>query len=236
MNTPMLMPPLDEGILIQRVKRFLANIRLNTGQVITAHCPNSGSMLSCNEPGNPVLVSQSENPERLYRYTWEMIFCNNSWVGINTMVPNKVVFEAISQKKIPGLDQYQSIKREVRYGQNSRIDLLLSSENELCYVEIKNVSLVQDGIAYFPDSVTTRGTKHLRELINVKQNGHRAIMFFFIQRSDYTLFRPAAHIDPEYAQTLQQAVAEGVEVMVYQASVSPQEINIEKPIPFELSK
>ena len=234
MNTTMLLPPLDEGILIQRVKRFLANIRLNSGQAITAHCPNSGSMLSCNIPGNPVLVSQSDKPGRLYRYTWEMILINNIWVGINTMVPNKVVFEAIIRKKIPGLEQYRTIKKEVPYGQNSRIDILLASDKELCYIEIKNVSLVQDGIACFPDSVTARGTKHLHELIRMKQDGHRAIIFFFIQRSDHTLFRPAAHIDPEYAETLSYAAARGVEIMVYQARVTPAEITLEKPIPFEL--
>jgi sugar fermentation stimulation protein A len=230
----MLLPPLIEGTLIARSKRFVANVRLKNGKPVTAHCPNTGSMLSCNMPGSPVLLSENDNPKRLHRYTWEQILCNDRWVGINTMVPNKVVFEALQQNRIPELAGYDTIRKEVHYGTNSRIDLLLLRGGEKCYVEVKNVTLVQNGIAYFPDSVTTRGTKHLVELLQAKKEGHRAIIFFFIQRVDYELFRPARHLDPEYSDTLQQVVEMGVEIMAWQANVSPVEITLGKPVPYEL--
>jgi sugar fermentation stimulation protein A len=230
----MLLPPLIEGTLVARSKRFVANVRLQDGRAVTAHCPNTGSMLSCNTPGSAVLLSENNDPKRLHHYTWEQIRCNDRWVGINTMIPNKVVYEGIQQGQIPALTGYDVIRKEVPYGENSRIDLLLFRGKELCYVEVKNVTLVQNGIAYFPDSVTSRGTKHLNELIRTKKEGHRSVIFFFIQRADYTLFRPARHLDPEYSDTLQKAAEMGVEIMAWQANVSPLEITMGTPVPFEL--
>ena len=226
MNNPHLYP----GVLIKRYKRFLADIKLDSGEIITAHCPNPGSMLSCNVPESPVLVSKSDNPKRKYPFTWELIFTNNTWVGVNTNVPNKLVYEAIKAGEISELLNYTEFKREVKYGQNSRIDIYLQSESNTCYVEVKNVSLVRNKVAAFPDAVTTRGTKHLRELMDMVNQGFRAVMFFLVQRVDADFFQPAKDIDPVYAETLSQAHEAGVEILVYQAKVSPEEITIHRKL------
>jgi len=230
----MKLPPLTKGTLLKRYKRFLADIRLDNGQDITAHCPNTGSMLSCNESGSTVMVSYHDNPGRKYRYTWELVRVNNKWVGINTMNPNKIVKEAIEQNTIPELLNYEKIRTEVPYGENSRIDLLLQKNKTLCYVEVKNVTLAQDDIALFPDAVTARGTKHLLELANMVKSGHRAVMFYLVQRMDAKVFSPAQHIDPKYSQTLKKVHKAGVEILVYQANISPDEITIKRSIPFKL--
>ena len=231
----MILPPLQRGTLVQRYKRFLADIKLPDGNTITVHCPNSGSMLYCSDPGSTVMLSFSDNPKRKYAYTWELVLVNDVWVGINTMVPNSLVYEAIVESKVPALSGYKSIKREVRYGQNSRIDLLLSDDENKCYVEVKNVTLAQDNIARFPDAVTARGTKHLNELISMVEQGSRSVMFYLVQRKDTTLFQPAQSIDPVYAETLQKAVQKGVEIMVYQADVTPEKITLGPPIPYQLT-
>ncbi len=226
---------LIEGRLVRRYKRFLADIRLNNGQMITAHCPNSGSMKTCDQPGWRVLLSDSRNPKRKLRYSWEMVHNERCWIGINTHLANKIVAEAISQNRIPELAGYSKVQSEVPYGKNSRIDLLLSKDHQQCYVEIKNVTLVEDdGFYKFPDAVTTRGLKHLNELLSMVRQNHRAVMFYLIQRSDGTLFKPAAHIDPEYAQMLGQAHERGVEILPYLARVTPQEITLSHRIDFSL--
>jgi len=230
----MKLPPLIKGTLLKRYKRFLADIKLDNGKLVTAHCPNSGSMMSCSEPGSPVLISYHSNPKRKYAYTWELVYTNDTWVGINTIVPNRLVYEAVEEGLVPELTGYSQIKREVRYGSNSRIDLLLSNGHQ-CYVEVKNVTLADDGIAYFPDAVTERGKKHLHELIKVVENGDRGVMFYLVQRQDTELFRPAHHIDPKYSETLIRAVDRGVEVLVYQAVISPEEIILGRPLPYELN-
>ncbi|MBN1480999.1 DNA/RNA nuclease SfsA [candidate division KSB1 bacterium] len=227
-------PPLIQGTLLKRYKRFLADIKLLNGKAITAACPNTGSMRSCSEPGSLVYLSKSDNPNRKYQYTWEFIFTNDTLVGINTQVPNKLVFRAVKKGQIPELANYDTIRKEVKLGTNSRIDLLLVNENERCYVEIKNVTLVEDGIARFPDAVTERGAKHVQELMNVAEKGHRAVMFYLVQRGDANLFRPAADIDPTYADLLKTAYAKGVEVLVYDADINLEEINIGKRLPIEL--
>ncbi len=223
------------GTLVKRYKRFLADVVLASGEEITVHCPNSGSMKSCAIPGWPVLLSHSDNPKRKYPYTWEMVHNGNCWIGINTGIPNIIVAEAISEGKINALTGYDNLKREVKYGENSRIDILLSRTAEKCYVEVKNVTLVEeDDNYYFPDSVTARGTKHLLELTELVGQRYRSVMFFVIQRSDGKIFKPALHIDPKYTKALQNAYSNGVEIMVYQASVSPDSITITSEIPFEL--
>lgn len=229
--------PLISGILLKRYKRFLADIKLDSGEFITAHCPNSGSMKTCKEPGWKVMVSDSKNPKRKLRYTWEMVHNSTCWIGINTQVPNKIAKEAVENGTISELSGYDSIRSEVKYGQNSRVDLLLSNENELCYVEVKNVTLVeQDGFYRFPDAVTERGRKHLFELMEVKKNGHRAVMLFAIQRSDGGIFKPADEIDPAYGQSLREAYKCGVEILPYLADVSPNEIRLTKRVEFDLTK
>jgi sugar fermentation stimulation protein A len=227
--------PLIPGKLIKRYKRFLADIELDSGEVITAHCPNSGSMKSCQTSGWKVMLSIHDTPTRKYKHTWEMVHNGVCWIGINTGIPNQIVNEAIKNDSIGSLKGYSEIKREVRYGKNSRIDIFLQNAKEKCYTEVKNVTLVEeDGCYYFPDSVTERGKKHLYELIDMVKQGHRAVMFYVIQRSDGTIFKPAAHIDPAYADSLKEAHTKGVEILVYQAKVEPEAIVLKEEIPWQL--
>jgi len=224
------------GTLIKRYQRFLADIELVTAEVITAHCPNSGSMKTCMTPGWPVMLSRSENPGRKYPYTWEMVHNGSCWIGINTGIPNILAGEAIRSGAIRELQGYSKIRREVKYGQNSRIDLLLEGNENNCYVEVKNVTLVEeDGGYYFPDAVTERGRKHLHELAGMIARGHRAVMLYIVQRGDGHVFRPAAHIDPAYAADLEQVYRRGVEILVYRAEVTPEKIEIAEKIAWQLS-
>lgn len=204
------------------------------GKTITAACPNTGRMLTCSDPGSTIYLSKDDNPNRKYQYTWELTRANNTLIGINTNIPNKVVYRSLKKKLIPELDGYDQIRKEVKYGEKSRIDLLLLKKDEQCYVEVKNVTLVEDGVARFPDAVTTRGTRHLNELMSMVEQGHRAVMFYFVQRGDAELFKPADDIDPEYAATLRKAHENGVEIIVYDARVSIEEIVLGKPLPYEL--
>ena len=227
--------PLIPGKLIKRYKRFLADIELDSGEFVIAHCPNSGSMKSCTNPGWKVMLSQSDNPKRKYKYTWEMVHNEKCWIGINTIVPNIITEEAIKNATISELDGYTEIRREVKYGEKSRIDIYLKNNREACYVEVKNVTLVEDdNNYYFPDSVTSRGLKHLYELMGMKRQGHRAVMLFIIQRSDGNLFKPAAHIDHKYADGLKLAYKNGVEIIAKQADVSPDEIKIVENVKWKI--
>ncbi|MCF7854403.1 MAG: DNA/RNA nuclease SfsA [Candidatus Pacebacteria bacterium] len=221
--------PLIHGRLMRRYKRFIADVVLDDGRQISAHCPNSGSMKTCQTPGWRVLLTTSENPKRKYRCTWELVHNGVCWIGINTLRANAVVLEGIHRGVVGELAGYDEIRREVRYGTNSRIDLLLSREGDprLCYVEVKNVTLVgEDGSYCFPDAVTIRGRKHLDELSSMVAEGHRAVMLYVIQRSDGCGFRAAHEIDPGYAAALREALAAGVEAYAYRADVSPQGIRL----------
>ena len=223
-------PPLIEGRLLKRYKRFLADVELSDGNVITAHTANTGAMTGCCEPGSRVWLSRSDNPKRKYPLTWEIIeVAPGVSCGINTMLSNKLVREAIESGFVTELSGYQSVRSEVRYGnENSRIDLLLESDppenNPPCYVEVKNVTLVNNGVGLFPDAVTARGTKHLRELMFMVEQGARAVIFYCVQRKDCGEVRPAETIDELYGQTLRQALAAGVEALAYGFQVSPTEI------------
>ncbi len=232
--------PLIRGSLIRRYKRFLADVELadgpKAGEVVTAHCANPGSMLSVNEPGSEVWLSPARNPERKLKFTWELIRVGRSLVGINTQLPNAIVAEAVEAGTFPELGGYPSLRREVKYGENSRIDLLLENDGgDKCYVEVKNVTmkrdLSKDAPAEFPDAVTTRGTKHLVELANMAGLGHRAVMFYLVQRQDAKSFAIAADIDPVYAEGLAAARKAGVEVLCYGCKLSKSEIRIESPLP-----
>ena len=229
----MLLPrPLYPGTLVRRYQRFLADVELDGGSIVTAHCPNSGSMKGCNLPGSPVLLSHSDKVDRKLRYTWELVMAEGNWVGINTGLPNRLVREGIENGVIIELRGYPSIRPEVRYGEEkSRIDLLLEAHSELCYVEVKNVTLVEGNLALFPDAVTTRGQKHLRELMEVVRLGHRGVIFFVVQRSDGESVAPADSIDAEYGRLLRLAAANGVEVLAYRASVSPDEVLLTHRLP-----
>ena len=215
---------LIRGTLVQRYKRFLADVRLEDDEIVTAHCTNTGSMIGCKEPGSKVYISRSENLNRKLLYTWEMIKTDGRWVGINTLHPNKLVAEAVESGLITELSGYRSIRREVKVSAHTRLDLCLEGNNGSCFVEVKNVTLAANGTAAFPDAVSDRGTRHLQELMRLKRQGHRAAMVFVIQRSDCQNFRPADEIDSEYGRWLRRAVKAGVEVLPYAAKVTAREI------------
>jgi len=225
---------LIRGTLIQRYKRFLADIRLAGGEVVTAHCTNTGSMMGCKEPGSAVYISRSENMNRKLLYTWELIKADNGWIGINTLHPNKLVPEAVQAGVIQELRGYETIRREVKVSTHTRLDLCLEGGNGNCFVEIKNVTLAIDGTAAFPDSVSERATKHLKELMRLKRQGHRAAIVFVIQRGDCDAFRPADEIDKVYGHWLRKAVKAGVEALPYRAKVTPKEIVLTERIATKL--
>lgn len=226
---------LIRGTLIRLYKRFLADIKLNNGHIVTAHCTNSGSMKSCLEVNAPVLLSKSSNPNRKTRYTWEMIYMNNVWIGVNTLIPNTLVYESLKENSIPQLTGYTNIHREAKV-KDSRIDFFLSNEFNSCYIEVKNVSMKDGKYAKFPDSITLRGKKHLEALINLKKQGHRSVMIYIIQREDICHFAPAWNIDHAYAEKLLDAYNSGVEIIPLMASLGPDGIIIKKEIPFDLKE
>ena len=224
---------LTEGRLVKRYKRFLADVELADGTIVVAHCANSGSMLGCKEPGSKVYLSPNTNPKAKLDWRWEMVDVEGALVGINTSHPNKLVEEAILDGTIKELQEYESLRREVKYGVNSRIDILLEEPGK-CYVEVKNVTLKQEGEARFPDAVTSRGTKHLKELGDMVAEGHRAVMVYLVQREDCQHFRPAADIDPVYADALKAAHKAGVEVLCYQCTLTPRAIEVSAPMPYSV--
>ena len=226
----MLLPPLVAGTLIKRYKRFLADVTLESGEVVTVHCPNSGSMKGCAIPGSRIFLSHSPNPTRKYPFGWELVEADGFWAGINTGVPNNLVREAIENGTVAELQGYAAIRPEVPYGEHSRIDLLLEEPGR-CFVEVKNVTLVEGNRALFPDAVTMRGQKHLQELMRVVREGDRGVIFFTVQRGDGETVSPADAIDPEYGRLLRLAVEHGVEALAYRALVTPEEIKLIKRIP-----
>jgi len=234
--------PLIKATLIKRYKRFLADVRLENGDEITAHCANPGAMLGLKEPGSTVWLSPASNPKRKLKYSWELIETNDydkkTLVGINTSLPNKLAEEAILNGTIKELQGYSNLRREVEYGQNSRIDILLENEAETeqiksCYVEIKNVHLLrQENKAEFPDSVTSRGAKHLNELSDMVKNGNRAVMLYLIQREDCKNLSLATDIDSKYHEAFLKAKEAGVEAIAYKCSLTTEEIKVTKRVKF----
>lgn len=230
-------PELIPGTLIRRYKRFLADVQLADDTVVTAHCPNSGAMTSCCDPGRRVYLSHHDNPRRKLKHTWELIEMPTSLVGVNTLVPNRLVFASVEAGMVPELTGYDKISREVRTGLNSRLDLLLEKrEDERCFVEVKNCTLVQNGVACFPDAMTARGLKHLVEMQQLVSAGNRCVMFYLIQRMDADVFQPADHIDPAYGNELRQAVENGVEVLVYDVRIDLERIVLNQKIPHKIWK
>jgi sugar fermentation stimulation protein A len=229
--------PLVRGRLIRRYQRFLADVLLDTGETVTAACPNTGSMLGLSAPGSIVWLSTSNSPTRKYRHTWELVEARfadeTTLVGINSSRPNHLVADALGAGGIPELQGYPVRRREVRYGLSSRVDLLLEcAEKGRCYVEVKNVHMMRrPGVAEFPDSVTERGAKHLAELARMVQAGNRAFMLFLIQRADATSFEVARDIDPAYGLAFDAALASGVETLAYSCRVTPEEIAIVEHVP-----
>ena len=223
--------PLFHGTLIRRYQRFLADVELDDGSLVTAHTPNTGSMRGCARPGSRVLLSKSGNPGRKYRHSWELVHTDGLWVGINTLLPNRLVREGIDNGTISELAGYQQIRAEVPYGSGSRIDLLLSGSAGSCYVEVKNVTLVEGKRALFPDAVSARGQKHLRELMEVVRLGHRGVNLFVVQRGDGESVSPADAIDPAYGALLREAARAGVELLAYRALVTRTEIRLDRSLP-----
>ena len=236
--------PLKEGTILKRYKRFLADIQLPSGEIITAHTANTGSMKTCWEPGWKAIISFHDNPKRKLKYSLEMTHNGKTWIGINTSLPNKLAKEAIENGLIKELKGYPFIKPEVKTG-DSRIDLLLSKEKDAdtkkdqFFVEIKNVTLKGDDhqkkAALFPDAVSTRGQKHIQELIRLHKEGYNAALLFIVQREDVDYFAPAKEIDPVYSELLKKANKEGVLILAYQCFMSKKEIIINRSIPVKLN-
>jgi sugar fermentation stimulation protein A len=228
--------PLTRGTLVKRYKRFLADIQLEDGSVITAHCANPGAMTGMTDPGLTAYLSTNDNPKRKLKYSLEALEVAGQMVGINTALPNQIAEEAIRADQIRELVGYDSLRREVKYGKNSRIDILLEGEAKpKAYVEIKNVTLLrQPALAEFPDSVTARGTKHLLELADMVAEGHRAVMFYLVQRMDCLGFSIAADIDPTYAETLTKVMDLGVEAFAYDCAITTSGICVRVPVPIVL--
>jgi sugar fermentation stimulation protein A len=234
--------PLTRATLIRRYKRFLADVRLADGNIVVAHCANSGSMMGLQDEGNTVWLSTNTNPKAKLDWRWEMVEVDGHKVGINTARPNHIVEEAILGGTISELQGYETLRREVKYGGNSRIDILLSdyslpgeragtaSPEQLCYVEVKNVTLKRGENAEFPDAVTARGTKHLNELTNMVADGHRAVMLYLINRPDCTAFTLAADIDPAYRQAFMKAREAGVEMLAYCSILDEKSIIVDKAV------
>jgi sugar fermentation stimulation protein A len=230
--------PIVKGELIARYKRFLMDIRLEDGSVVTAHCPNSGSMEGCLLEGAPVLATVAKNPERRLKYTAEYVHLPTGWVGINTHRTNLLVGEALRARAIPGLESYTEVRAEVPYGRNSRVDFLLTAPGlPACYVEVKNTTWpTPDGGTGFPDAVTERGLKHLRELRRVVKEGGRAVMFYLVNREDGTFFRPAYEKDLAYCRALERAVKSGVEVIARRTLFRAPDYAVGAAVPLMLRK
>lgn len=222
--------PTEKAIIKKRYKRFLSDILLNNGEIIVAHVPNTGSMKTCWEEDWIVLLTKNDDPKRKLKYTLEMTHNGETWISVNTAMTNKLVQEALTENSIPELEGYRDIKPEKKIF-DSRIDFFLSGHKTKvdCYVEVKNVTLKgKEDEVLFPDSVSIRGQKHLKDLIKIKEQGLRAVMFYLVNREDANTFSPASEIDPEYARLLKEAQTKGVEILVYQTKLSEEAITVDK--------
>ena len=222
-----------QGTLIKRYKRFFVDINYQN-ETITAHCPNSGSMMGLLNKGNSVWFSEASNPERKLKYTLEIVNVDKKLVGINTQLTNKIVLEALNQKKIKNLVKFDHIKTEVKFSDKTRFDFLISNNKKKCFLEVKNVTLVRSNkIAEFPDAITSRGTKHLKELINAKKKGYESYMLYLIQREDCKSFKIANDIDQEYKTAFNEALKNGVKMLCYDCKLSDEEIKLNNQISYD---
>ncbi len=220
--------------LLRRYQRFLVDVRLADGTTTTAHCANTGSMLSCSTPGSPVCLFQATNPKRRYPLGLEMVQVGGTWVGVNTARANALVVEALEAGQISEYAGFDRLRREVTTSPHTRLDLELTVEGRGSFIEVKNCSLAEGGVARFPDAVSARGSRHLAELSRLAATGCDACIFFLVQRLDADRFAPADHIDPAYGQALRRAKAAGVRVLAYQAAVSPVAIEVVRRLPVVL--
>ena len=222
-----------QGTLVRRYKRFFADIKYKN-KIITAHCPNSGSMLGLLDKGNKAWFSLSDNPNRKLKYTLEMIEIENKKVGINTLLTNKIVLEALNQKKIKSLVKFNNIRTEIKFSDKTRFDFLISNNKKKCFLEVKNVTLLREKkIAEFPDAITTRGTKHLNELCNAKKKGFQSYLLYLIQREDCDSFKIAKDIDEKYKIAFSKALKAGVKILCYDCKLNSEEIKLNKQINYE---
>lgn len=229
--------PLIKGRLLKRYKRFLADVELDNGQIVTAHCPNTGAMTGCADPGFEVWLRYSDDPKRKLAYTWELARNQlGHWIGINTQNANKLCVEGVQNGVIEELADYKNLKTERKYGkENSRIDLFLSDPTKGdCFVEVKSVTLLDDQLGYFPDAKTTRGAKHLRELVDVVSQGDRAVLLFCVQHSGIQSVSIAEHIDPEYSELFQIALSKGVEMHAYGCKMNQEKSELNQRLPIKL--
>ena len=222
-----------QGLLIRRYKRFFVDIKYKN-KTITAHCPNSGSMKGLLDSKNKVWFSKSDDPKRKLKYTLEMIVINKKLVGINTQLTNKIILESLKEKKIKSLIKFNNIKAEVKYSDNTRFDFLISNNKKKCFLEVKNVTLSRKNkIAEFPDAITSRGTKHLNELVDAKKKGYESYILYLIQRDDCKSFQIAKDLDREYKNTFDIALKNGVKVLCYDCKLNDEEIIINNQINYE---
>ena len=227
--------PITKGRLQKRYKRFLADVEVAPGEVVTAHCPNTGSLTGCLPENAPCVLRDSQDPKRKLRYTLQTIQVDGTWVNVDTGLPNKLVPEAIRAGLIPALRGYPTVSTEVKYGASSRIDVLLEgADGSKCYVEVNNTTLMRGKRALFPDAITSRGRKHLLELIDMVHEGHRAMMFYCVSRADATSFGPATEVDPAYCETLLEAVRAGVELQAWSTLVHPKSFELGKRLRIHL--
>jgi len=230
-------PPLERAVLLRRYKRFLADVELEDGSHVTAHCTNTGRMTGCCAPGSPVLISRNDDPKRKLSYTLHGVKVGRSWVSVDTLAPNRVIADALRRRRIPELAHYDQVKTEVRYGESnrSRIDVLLNHSagaHPPCYVEVKNVTLREGEYALFPDAVSTRGLKHLAELEREVRRGHRAALIPFVPRPDCTRFDAAREVDPDWALALESAAANGVEILPWRGRLDRRSLRLDRPLPW----
>jgi len=230
------LPPLTDGTILRRYKRFLADVKLDNGELVTAHCPNTGAMTNCWAPGAPVQLSHSDNPKRKLAWTLERVEMGAGWVGVNTARTNAIVHALISQRRIEGLDEFDTIETEPRYGppgyERSRFDLLLHRQaQKYCYIEVKNTSLVVADRIQFPDAVTDRGRKHLDLLLHAFREGHRAVILFAVNRPEGDVFSPARSVDPAYADTFDAVTRQGVEAVAIRLRHTAKGVNYGGMVP-----
>jgi len=222
-----------QGYLVKRYKRFFADIKFKN-KIITGHCPNPGSMMGLLNIGNKIWFSKSDKPNRKLKYTLEMIEVGKKKVGINTLLTNKIVLEALNYKKINSLIKFNNIKTEVKFSNNTRFDFFLSNNKEKCFLEVKNVTLVRENkMAEFPDAITSRGTKHLEELCNAKKKGYQSYILYLIQREDCDSFKIAKDIDNKYKNAFDKALKSGVKILCYDCKLSNEEIKLNNQINYE---
>ncbi|RYF02845.1 MAG: DNA/RNA nuclease SfsA [Deltaproteobacteria bacterium] len=227
--------PLLEGTLVRRYKRFLADVKLRSGEEITAHCANPGSLLGCAEPGNKVLVSIHEDPRRRFKHQVEIMYSGRTAVGVHTGRRSAVVTEAITQGKIGELAGYATLKREVKAVRDNSIDMMLTGNGlRPCYITVRNVTLAYEGVGYYPDAIAAKGSQDMHVLTDLVREGSRAVIFLVVQRSDVESFRPADHIDADFGLAFRDAVARGVEAMCYRAKVTRKGIELDKKIAVDL--